>query len=182
MSRIKRVIFRGGMLVAVLTAFGVVLSPRMLPMVLAWWRPDIVFRWRTDRPRLFVTIDDAPSASTPAILAVLKKHRVPATFFVIGNRVRSDEQLSRIVEAGYSLGNHLRTTEHCSRLSLERFRDDFDFTDRLLRKFSTPMYFRPPSDLGTTEQMAYAQSKGVQPVLGTVFPLDHWIQRPKLLF
>ena len=29
--------------------------------------------------------------------------------------------------------------------------------------------------------MAYVRSKGYQPVLGTVFPLDHWINRPSIL-
>jgi len=106
---------------------------------------------------------------------------VPATFFVIGSRVHSDAQLRRIVEAGFSIGNHLRTTVQCSSLSLTEFRADFDFTDRLLRRFSAPAFFRPPSDLGTAEQLAYVASKGNQPVMGTVFPLDHWIQRPSVL-
>lgn len=177
----RRLVIRGGLLVAVVVAIGLSLLPRALPSFLAWGRPDILFRGGTDKPRLFVTIDDAPSESTAAILAVLKKHRVPATLFVIGNRVRSDLQLSRIVDSGYTLGNHLRTTERCSRLSIERFKEDFDFTDHLLRRYSPSEYFRPPSDLGTREQMVYARSRNVQPVLGTVFPLDHWIQRPALL-
>ena len=119
--------------------------------------------------------------ATPSIMAVLKENHVPATFFVIGGRVHSDAQLRRIVEAGISLGNHMRTTARCSSLSLPEFRSDFDLTDRLLRRFSAPVYFRPPSDLGTPEQMAYVASKGYQPIMGTVFPLDHWIQKPSLL-
>lgn len=155
--------------------------PWWVPHLLAWSRPDVIFRGDADRKVLFVTIDDAPSDATPSILAVLKENHVPATFFVIGSRVHNDAQLQMIVDAGFSLGNHLQTTAQCSSLSLAKFRADFDFTDRLLRRFSAPAFFRPPSDLGTAEQLAYVVSKGNQPVMGTVFPLDHWIQRPSVL-
>jgi peptidoglycan/xylan/chitin deacetylase (PgdA/CDA1 family) len=149
--------------------------------MLAWSRPDVFFRGDADRKVLYVTIDDAPSDATPSILSVLKENHVPATFFIVGSRVHSDAQLQRIVDARFSLGNHMRTTARCSSLSLPEFRSDFDFTDRLLRRFSAPTYFRPPSDLGTAEQMAYVASKNYQPTMGTVFPLDHWIQRPSVL-
>jgi peptidoglycan/xylan/chitin deacetylase (PgdA/CDA1 family) len=152
--------------------------PRFLPHLLSWSHPDICFRGNADRKRLFLTIDDSPSASTPEILAVLKKHNVPATFFIIGSHVHSDAQLKSVVDAGHQLGNHTYTHERFS--SLERFSADFDRTDQLLRRFSTPMYFRPPYGASTTEQTAYVSSKGYRPVLGTVFPLDYIIQRPSI--
>lgn len=168
----------------VLLAIGllvVVVLPRALPRVLSWAHPDIVFRGPTDAKRLYVTIDDAPSNATAEILAVLKKHNVPATFFVIGNRVKSAVQLVAIRESGHAIGHHMRTTERCSVIPLRRFEAEFDYTDQLIRGTSTPTYFRPPSDFGTAEQLAYVKSKGYQPVLGTVFPLDHWIQQPVIL-
>jgi len=155
--------------------------PRLLPHVLSCWRPDICFRGNPDGKRLFLTIDDGPSDATPAILAVLEKHNVPAIFFIIGSHVRSDAQLKSIVDAGHSLGHHMRTGEQCGSMRLNRFSADFEFTDQLLRRFSTPRYFRPPSAIGTSEQMAYVKSKGYQPVLGTVFPFDHAIHRPSIL-
>jgi peptidoglycan-N-acetylglucosamine deacetylase len=155
--------------------------PYVLPGALAWLHSEIQFRGDAKRKVLFVTIDDAPSGATAEIETVLAKYRVPATFFIIGDHVRSDAQLTSIVAAGYSLGHHMRTTERCSKLPFDRFRTEFDFTDRLLRRFDVPRYFRPPSDFGTPEQMGYVRSKAYQPVLGTVFPLDHWIQRPSIL-
>jgi peptidoglycan/xylan/chitin deacetylase (PgdA/CDA1 family) len=143
--------------------------------------PDICFRGNADGKRLFVTIDDSPSEATPGILAVLKKHNVPATFFVIGNHVHSDAQLKSVVDAGHQLGNHTYSHEQFSSMPIEHFSADFDRADQLLRRFSTPRYFRPPYGASTTEQSAYVRSKGYYPVLGTVFPFDYKIQRPSIL-
>jgi peptidoglycan/xylan/chitin deacetylase (PgdA/CDA1 family) len=74
---------------------------------------------------------------------------VPATFFIVGDQVHSDEQLRSRVEAGHSLGHHMRTFEPCASMSFDRFSADFDFTDQRLRRFSTPLYFRPPPLLST---------------------------------
>jgi len=56
---------------------------------------------------VFLTFDDGPSPGTSEILDVLKKHEVPATFFINGktNRILAD-QLKRIVAEGHSLGMH----------------------------------------------------------------------------
>jgi peptidoglycan/xylan/chitin deacetylase (PgdA/CDA1 family) len=152
-----------------------------LPHLLSWSRPDICFRGNAEHKTLFLTIDDSPSESTPEILAVLKKHNVPATFFIIGSRVHSDAQLKSLVDAGHQLGHHTHTHEQCSTMPIERFSADFDLTDQLLRRFSTPRYFRPPYAASTTEQTAYVRSKGYRPVLGTVFPLDDRIHRSSTL-
>ena len=151
--------------------------PYVLPEILVRFNPDIVFR--TDRLGrvIHITIDDAPTEATSAILAVLAKHKVQATFFIISSRVRSDADLGTIVEAGHALGHHMRTTKRCSRLEWEEFKSDFDFTDTLIKRFYPASYFRPPSDFGTKRQLTYVKERGYTPILGTVFPLDHWIER-----
>ena len=155
--------------------------PRLLPHVLSWWQPDICFRGDVEGRRLYLTIDDGPSDSTPAILAVLKKHDVPAVFFITSCQVHSDGQLQSIVDAGHALGHHMCTFERGDALSLDQFSADFDFTDRQLRHFSTPIHFRPPSAAATPEQLVYVRSKGYQPILGTVYPFDHAIENSQLL-
>jgi peptidoglycan/xylan/chitin deacetylase (PgdA/CDA1 family) len=179
--KVKKWLIRGALLGIASGSIYLCLLPRLLPHQLSWWRPDICFRGNADRKRLYLTIDDGPSDETPAILAVLKKHNVPATFFVIGSFVQSDAQLRSIVEAGHSLGHHMRTWEPCASMSFDRFCTDFEAADQLLRRYSTPQYFRPPSASSTTRQIAYVRSKGYRPVLGTVFPFDHSIHRPWIL-
>ena len=53
------------------------------------------------------TIDDGPSAETPAILDLLDVHGAKATFFLVGERARSHPQHVReIVRRGHGIGNH----------------------------------------------------------------------------
>lgn len=59
-----------------------------------------------------LTFDDGPLPSvTPRLVRVLTRLDVPATFFMVGNRVESNPELVRMVDrAGFAIGNH--TWEH----------------------------------------------------------------------
>lgn len=59
----------------------------------------------------YLTFDDGPSASiTPQILDTLKAEDVPATFFVVGQRVRLYPYLvKRAYEEGHYIANHSNT-------------------------------------------------------------------------
>ncbi|MFN8276266.1 MAG: polysaccharide deacetylase family protein [Chitinophagales bacterium] len=58
--------------------------------------------------RVAITFDDGPDSTlTAQLLAVLKEHQVPATFFVIGKNIAGKENLLReIAEQGHLVGNH----------------------------------------------------------------------------
>ena len=170
-----------GLTFVALVVGGIAALPHLLPFTLSHYRSDIRFSVPRKSKTLFLTIDDVPSQNTAEILRVLKKYDVPATFFVMADRVTSRSQLEEIVGAGQSLGNHLKTTRACSKLPLAEFKSDFDACSVLLERCAKPGFFRPASDFGTEAQMEYARSKGYQPVMGTVFPLDHWISNPTWL-
>jgi peptidoglycan-N-acetylglucosamine deacetylase len=54
-----------------------------------------------------LTFDDGPGQSTAAILAILARYRVPATFFNIGVNMAARPSLVRAeVKASYAMGNH----------------------------------------------------------------------------
>lgn len=167
-------------LVAIAMGAAYVALPFVFPAILARLHPEHVFRLSSERRVLYLTIDDAPSSATPEILAVLARHNVTATFFVIGSRVESPVQLAQIVNSGCSVGHHMWTYRACSKLSLEQFKRDFDATENMLRPYGA-LYFRAPTDFGTIEQMAYVRARGFEPILGSVFPFDPWIQRPLIL-
>jgi peptidoglycan/xylan/chitin deacetylase (PgdA/CDA1 family) len=67
-----------------------------------------VTRLERGRRRLALTFDDGPNEPhTSALLAVLARHQVRATFFLVGEHVRRQpETVRRIVEAGHAIGNH----------------------------------------------------------------------------
>lgn len=62
----------------------------------------------TGEKRVFLTFDDGPSkAVTPLILDVLKKESVEATFFVLGNNAKYNQDiLKREFEEGHYIANH----------------------------------------------------------------------------
>lgn len=66
-----------------------------------------VYHGDRSRPSIALTFDDGPSESTPALLEILGRHRVPATFFMCGQNVRRCPQIAReVAAAGHEIGNH----------------------------------------------------------------------------
>lgn len=60
-----------------------------------------------DDRRVWLTIDDGPSADTDAILDLLDAHGAKATFFLVGERARARaDGVRRIVARGHGVGNH----------------------------------------------------------------------------
>lgn len=61
----------------------------------------------TDERVVWLTIDDGPSADTPALLDLLDAHQAKACFFVVGERAEASPGLVReILRRGHQLGNH----------------------------------------------------------------------------
>lgn len=71
--------------------------------------PDtIMYKAETAEKIIAFTFDDGPdNVHTPAILDVLKKHHVRATFFLLGPRVEKyPKMVQRMNEEGHVIGNH----------------------------------------------------------------------------
>ena len=77
-----------------------------------------VYRGNRARPALSLTFDDGPSESTPALLEILARLGVRATFFMCGSNVRRCPAIAReVAAAGHELGNH---TDSHPRLDFQR--------------------------------------------------------------
>jgi len=56
---------------------------------------------------VYLTFDDGPKADTPELLRILSEENVPATFFFVGQKVRTFPEEARMVyEAGHAIGCH----------------------------------------------------------------------------
>ena len=68
----------------------------------------VAHRFRTDKPEVWLTIDDGPDpAQTPRLLELLAAADAKASFFVVGSKVDWNRPLCRrIVAAGHTLENH----------------------------------------------------------------------------
>jgi peptidoglycan/xylan/chitin deacetylase (PgdA/CDA1 family) len=93
-----------------------------------------------------LTFDDGPTGKhTPRVLAILKQHKVQATFFVLGGMAkRNPALLKRIVDEGHLVASHSYT--HPKRGTIEAWREELRRTDEAIRAGGvTPSpYFRPP--------------------------------------
>ena len=87
--------------------------------------------------KLSLTFDDGPSPPcTEALLAVLSYYSVPATFFMIGERMQVQEStVKRVEQAGHVIGNHTWTHRKLSGATVEDL-------DSEINRWGP--YFRPP--------------------------------------
>jgi peptidoglycan/xylan/chitin deacetylase (PgdA/CDA1 family) len=104
------------------------------------------------RGEVAITIDDGPDPEvTPAVLALLERHGVRATFFCVGERVSRFPQLAReIVARGHTIENH--SEHHLLRFSLlgpRGLRAEVATAQASIGAVTgaTPRYFRAPAGL-----------------------------------
>jgi peptidoglycan/xylan/chitin deacetylase (PgdA/CDA1 family) len=104
------------------------------------------------------TFDDGPTPEvTPEVLAILKKHRVHATFFVIGKYIEGESArarvarrvLQKIVSAGHLVGNHSYSHANLALLSPWEVTQEIDRSAEAIERVTgnKPILFRPPYGL-----------------------------------
>ncbi|TVY87723.1 Peptidoglycan-N-acetylmuramic acid deacetylase, partial [Lachnellula willkommii] len=129
---------------------------------------------------LALTIDDAPSDHTPAILDLLSKHHATATFFIIGSQAQSNPSLiRRIHDAGHELGNHAWNDEPSISLPLSELERQVKDVDALLPENANASglkFFRPGSGFFTREMVRLLKGLGYRIALGSVYPHDAQIK------
>ncbi len=95
-----------------------------------------------------LTFDDGPDPSTtPHIMAALEKYNVPATFFVIGNRVaRNASLLHSMYQQGLEIGNHTWGHANLTKLTPEQVTQEINQTQAAFSSagLPVPQLFRPP--------------------------------------
>lgn len=68
---------------------------------------DFVLHGPRDTKQFALTFDDGPGKSTREVLAVLKKHKAKATFFMLGDSVRYNKESALLVaKDGHLIANH----------------------------------------------------------------------------
>jgi peptidoglycan-N-acetylglucosamine deacetylase len=95
-----------------------------------------------------LTFDDGPTPQyADSILAVLRRERARATFYVLGADLQRNPELGRrIVADGHVLGNHTWSHERMLGRSLAMVRREVEDTDRQIRLAGErgPIHFRAP--------------------------------------
>ena len=135
----------------------------------------------TNEKVIALTFDDGPwPETTESILATLKKENIKATFYMIGQPLKSFPEIGKKVLAdGHVIANH--TLHHwyhkMSPLVAQREIED---TQKIIREVLNveTAYFRPPGGVLTNGLVAYAQQQGQSVNMWSVDSNDSHPKRP----
>ncbi len=118
--------------------------------------------------RVFLTFDDGPSeAVTPYILDTLKKYNIKATFFVLGDRVKYNQDLiKREYNEGHYIANHGYTHDYGKIYSnYKKVLEEYNNTEKEIRKalgnkkYSSHLFRYPGGSVGGVYNKLKQKSK-----------------------
>lgn len=106
-----------------------------------------VYRGDPGRPDVALTFDDGPCRSTPALLDLLARNNVRATFFMCGHNVRRFPEIARAVrDAGHEIGNHSDSHPYLHFKTPEFIFRELALAQESIQRITglRPRWFRPP--------------------------------------
>ncbi|MBG0568407.1 polysaccharide deacetylase family protein [Actinoplanes aureus] len=123
-----------------------------------------------------LTFDDGPSPYTPRILDILRRHRVKATFCLLGNNVGGYRKTARrIVREGHRLCNHSRDHADFTSLSRSAARANVRQAQARIRNVAGrgPRAFRFPYGASNAATRAVVRGEGLR-ILGWTVDTRDW--------
>jgi peptidoglycan/xylan/chitin deacetylase (PgdA/CDA1 family) len=132
-------------------------------------------RGSRERQQIALTFDDGPSEWTLAVLEVLERHRIPATFFVCGMNIERHTEVARFVHSrGHELANHTYSHPWLLPLAGRRIHAELARTQRVIEQITgtRPHLFRPPYGCRAPALLEVEKELGLTEVLWTVIGRD----------
>ena len=141
-------------------------------------RYDVAYLGNTAQPVLYLTFDAGyENGYTAKILDILKKHQVPAAFFLVGNYLEKNPDLVRRMAAeGHMVGNHTMHHPDMSKIAdsaaFQKELEDleklyFDITGEKMAKF-----YRPPQGIYSETNLQMAKDLGYKTVFWSLAYMD----------
>lgn len=127
---------------------------------------------------IYLTFDAGyENGCTAQILDTLKKHEVPAAFFLVGNYLeRNADLVRRMVDEGHIVGNHTMHHYDMSKISDEAsFAKELSDLEDLFREKTgkeLPKFYRPPQGVYSEENLKMAQKLGYHTVFWSLAYVD----------
>ena len=130
---------------------------------------------------IYLTFDAGyENGCTPAILEALKKHHVPATFFVVGNYLEtSPELVKQMIAEGHTVANHTYHHPDMSRISNKAaFEKELTALETLYQSVTgqtMKKYYRPPQGKYSESNLQMAKELGYKTFFWSLAYVD-WMQ------
>ncbi len=136
--------------------------------------PTCVWRGKRAERAVALTFDDGPDpAHTPAVLDLLAREDVTATFFLIGRRAQAAPGLARRIAAGgHDLGNHTLSHRSLWGLGPGRTAREVQGGHEAIAQAAgrAPAFFRPPWGKTNLAMFSMLRQLGTPCVFWTVQP------------
>jgi peptidoglycan/xylan/chitin deacetylase (PgdA/CDA1 family) len=138
----------------------------------------------TSGRRVALTFDDGPDpAATPALLDLLSRRGIRATFFCIGKRASQHPEICRrAMVDGHQVENHSHEHSRVTNLfPIARLRQDLVAAQTILTEATgcPPRFFRPPMGLTNLRVFRVADELGLQVVGWTARGRDQRARTPE---
>ena len=127
---------------------------------------DAYYIGDTKEKVIYLTFDAGyENGYTPAILDALKKHKVPATFFLVGNYITTSPDLvKRMLLEGHYVANHTYSHPNMSNISsMEAFRNELEGLESVFEDITGEKmikYYRPPQGKYSENNLCQAKELG----------------------
>ena len=132
----------------------------------------------TEEKVMYLTFDAGyENGCTAKILDTLKKHNVPAAFFLVGNYIESEPELvKRMVAEGHIVGNHTYSHPDMSEISSkENFSQELDSLEKLYKETTGRemlKIYRPPQGRYSEANLQMAKDMGYTTVFWSLAYVD----------
>ncbi|SFA73411.1 MULTISPECIES: polysaccharide deacetylase family protein [unclassified Bacillus (in: firmicutes)] len=147
--------------------------------------PSPIYRGHQDKPMVSFIINVAwGNEYLPNMLAVLKKHKVHASFFLEGRWVKENPDLAKMIaDAGHEIGNHSYTHPNMKQLSNDKIREQIAKTNEVIEATTGEncVWFAPPSGSYRDDVVKIADELNLGTVMWTVDTIDWQKPTPQTL-
>lgn len=139
---------------------------------------DAVYMGNPEEPVLYLTFDAGyENGYTSQILDTLKKHNVPAAFFLVGDYLEAEPELvQRMVNEGHLVGNHTWSHPDMSRMAdKQSFSAELEQVEALYKEITgkeMEKFYRPPQGVYSKENLEQAKELGYKTVFWSLAYAD----------
>ncbi len=139
---------------------------------------DAYYINETEEKVIYLTFDAGfENGNTAPILDALKKHNAKATFFLVGNYIRTSPDLvKRMIAEGHTVGNHTENHPNMSKIAtMEAFRQEIEGLEAIYKEVTGEdivKLYRPPQGIYSIENLEMAKELGYKTIFWSLAYVD----------